>query len=76
MYKIKGTYDGKNFKFEKPLPKGKFNVELKLSEEKKEMTEERINKILEFSGMWSDIDTKIFDEIIEERKNFFKSTKV
>ena len=29
MYKIKGKYDGHHFKFDKPLPKGHFNVELK-----------------------------------------------
>ena len=64
MYKIKGTYDGKNFNFENPLPKGKFNVELRLSKAKKEINEEKINKILEFSGIWSDIDTRYFDDII------------
>jgi len=35
MYKIKGIYDGKNFNFENPLPKGKFNVELRFIKEKK-----------------------------------------
>jgi len=69
IYKIKGTYDGKNFNFENPLPKGKFNVELRLSKAKKEINKE---KILEFSGILADIDTEIFDEIIEERQNFSK----
>jgi len=72
MYKIKGTYDGKNFKFKNALPKGNFNVELRLSKVKKELNKERINKILEFSGIWSDIDTEIFDDIIKTRKNFSK----
>ena len=72
MYKIKGTYDGERFSFENPLPKGKFNVELRLSKIKEEMNEEKINKILEFSGIWNDIDTKIFDDI-NRRKNFSKS---
>ncbi|KZX16173.1 hypothetical protein MBCUT_10390 [Methanobrevibacter cuticularis] len=72
MYKIKGTYDGKNFNFEDPLPKGNFNVELRLSKEKGKIDKHKINKILEFSGIWSDLDTEIFDDIIEKRKDFSK----
>ncbi|MCL2116427.1 MAG: hypothetical protein FWH29_09420 [Methanobrevibacter sp.] len=69
MYKINATYDGKDFKFEKPLPKGKYNVELKFikaDESKKDV----INEILELSGVWDEENVDLFDKIIKERKNF------
>jgi len=69
LFKIKATYDGNHFKFEKPLPKGKYNVELRFTESN-ESNEDMINEILELSGVWNEKDVDLFDKIMKERKNF------
>ncbi|KZX17206.1 hypothetical protein [Methanobrevibacter filiformis] len=74
MYTIKGTYDGEKFSFENPLPKGNYNVELKLSKIK-EKIDDRLKEIIELSGTWDDEDMKIFEEILDDRKNFSKVEK-
>ncbi|MDR3223038.1 MAG: hypothetical protein LBT66_04795 [Methanobrevibacter sp.] len=66
MYKIKGIYDGKYFKFETPLPSmGKYEIEIKFIKPINNSQE----KILEFFNIWDKNDEN-FEEIIKERKNF------
>ena len=69
LYKVKATYDGNNFKFENPLPKGNYNVELRFTK-LEEPNEDVINEILELAGTWDEEDVDLIDEIIKERKNF------
>lgn len=69
MYKMKIAYDRNHFKFEKSLPKGEYNAELrftKLNESNKDI----INEIIKLSGTWDEEDVESIDEIIKERKEF------
>ena len=74
LYKIKATYDKGRFKFELPLPKGKYDVELRFTKQE-ESDKDVVNELLKLSGVWDEEDVDFFDEIIKERKNFSLAQK-
>ncbi|MDR0913229.1 MAG: hypothetical protein LBM96_11640 [Methanobrevibacter sp.] len=66
MYKIKASFDGVNFKFNQPLPKGNYAVELTfIKSDKKKIMDD----LLELASTWDD-DVKLIEDVMEERKNF------
>jgi hypothetical protein len=67
MFTVKATFDGRNFRFERPLPiKEDYEAVITFTNPVKKTQE----GILQYFNTWDEDDVECIAEIIKERENF------
>jgi hypothetical protein len=72
MKSVNAIYDGNTIHFLESVPvKGRHEVKV-IFTKSLESKAERRQRLLDLSGTWTEDDAKLIEEMVNERKNFFK----